>query len=655
MRRKGVGVDPTQYPENVRTELRSGEYRSTLIVRPGTHDALESVHVGDRIGDFDLLLALGSGAFARVFLARQRSMERLVALKISHNHGTEPQMLAQLDHQYVVRVFDKQLLEDRDLKLMYMEYLPGGTMLGLLRRARATPPEMRSGKLVVESVDAALGEKAPRASDSGIRERIAALSWPETVAWLGRRLAEALDYSAEHGVLHRDIKPANVLLTAEGVPKLADFNISFSNHIAGANPAAYFGGSLAYMSPEQLEACHPDLPRLPKELDARSDIYALGVMLWELLTGERPFDDDTTPGGSVTSLERMLVLRRRGVEQTSLAELPPDCPATLRRVLQTCLAPRPEDRWSTGAELAQQLELCLDPRARNLVDPPLGSVRQRLSLRPLPVATGAVVVGQLLAAAYLAGHNATLLNRHMTTDMRSSLSAMVVLAGVILLPVCGGLIYYRCRHVISVPWAVRRGRRYNAGMLAEARSDTLACGDRVAMITFAGWLISLVVLGGTVAVGKILPAGLFANLLTTHLVVGVVAATAPYFLVTSHVVRWYYPALLMSGTTTPADATQLRRLAHRSTRMLVVIALVPPVGAAVGTMFLDPGDLHAVIGSIIWLCVGGASIFAVSFGLYRTLDADLAAMGRVVSTALPTRGRVSDETTDSPVGSIPGA
>ena len=78
MRRKGVGVDPTQYPENVRTELRSGEYRSTLIVRPGTHDALESVHVGDRIGDFDLLLALGSGAFARVFLARQHSMELLL-------------------------------------------------------------------------------------------------------------------------------------------------------------------------------------------------------------------------------------------------------------------------------------------------------------------------------------------------------------------------------------------------------------------------------------------------------------------------------------------------------------------------------------------------------------------------------------------------
>ena len=140
MRRKGVGVDPTQYPDNVRTELGSGEYRSTLIVQSGNPRCTREHHVGDRIGDFDLLLALGVGAFARVFLARQRSMERLVALKISHNHGSEPQMLAQLDHQYVVRVFDKQLLKDRDLKLMYMEYLPGGTMLELLRRgSRDTP------------------------------------------------------------------------------------------------------------------------------------------------------------------------------------------------------------------------------------------------------------------------------------------------------------------------------------------------------------------------------------------------------------------------------------------------------------------------------------------------------------------------------------
>ncbi len=110
----------------------------------------------------------------------------------------------------------------------------------------------------------------------------------------GRRLAESLAYADRRGgVLHRDVKPANVLLTAEGVPKLADFNISYAESVGGSSPpVAYLGGSLAYMSPEQLEACHPGMPGTAADLDTRSDIYALGVMLWELLAGVRPGDPE---------------------------------------------------------------------------------------------------------------------------------------------------------------------------------------------------------------------------------------------------------------------------------------------------------------------------------------------------------------------------
>ena len=128
--------------------------------------------------------------------------------------------------------------------------------------------------------------------------------WPEVVCGLGAKLARALDHAHRHGVLHRDIKPANVLVTADGSPKLADFNIGFSSKVAGATPAAYFGGTVAYMSPEQLEACNPAHERKPESLDGRSDLYSLAIVLWELLTGERPFADEQLAAGWGATLAR---------------------------------------------------------------------------------------------------------------------------------------------------------------------------------------------------------------------------------------------------------------------------------------------------------------------------------------------------------------
>ena len=191
-------------------------------------------------------------------------MQRLVAVKISADHGTEPHTLAHLDHDYIVRVFDQRRVAQgpvntaNTVKLMYMQYVPGGTLRGVLRRVRDTEPALRNGRLLLSAVDGELLDRGGiRPAESRTRADIAALSWPETVAWLGRRLADALDYADRRGVLHRDLKPANVLLTADGAPKLADFNISYAHHVPGANPVAYFGGSLAYMSPEQLEAARP--------------------------------------------------------------------------------------------------------------------------------------------------------------------------------------------------------------------------------------------------------------------------------------------------------------------------------------------------------------------------------------------------------------
>ncbi|HEV3005499.1 MAG TPA: serine/threonine-protein kinase, partial [Pirellulales bacterium] len=327
---------------------------------------------GQSLDDFDLLTRVGQGAFATVYLARQRSMQRLVALKISSDQGNEPQTLAQLDHPHIVRVYDQRLLTSRRLRLLYMQYVPGGTLQTVVDEVRRTPAADRCGRLLYQAVDRALAERGESPADSHLRGRLSDRSWPEVVCWLGSRLAAALDYAHQHGVLHRDLKPANVLVAADGSPKLADFNISFCSKVVGATPAAYFGGSLAYMSPEQLEAFNPAHDRQADELDRTSDVYSLGVLLWELLTGNRPFDDPNPDGNWTATLNAMTARRRAGVTDAAIAALPANCPEGMTEILLRCLAPEPAQRIGDAGQLGRQLELCLQSQVGRLLGRPRG-------------------------------------------------------------------------------------------------------------------------------------------------------------------------------------------------------------------------------------------------------------------------------------------
>ena len=346
--------------------LESPNVTTTMVSR-GRSEELET---GQSVDDFDLLTRLGRGSFASVFLARQRSMQRMVALKVSADRGHEPQTLAQLDHPNIVRVYDQRILADRNLRLLYMQYVNGGALADAIDYMRQIPANQRTGQTLLDAIDRALdrhGEVPP--VDSNIRQRLAAASWPEAVCWLGMQLASALDYAHRRQVLHRDLKPANILLAADGTPKLVDFNISYCSKLTGATPASYFGGSLAYMSPEQLEAVSPKHDRTAESLDERSDLYSLGVLLWELLTGSRPFRDDMSEAGSVKTLDLMINRRHAGVPAEAKQRVPANCPRELADVLLTCLSPNVAARFASGAEVARQLRVCIQPAARKLLRP----------------------------------------------------------------------------------------------------------------------------------------------------------------------------------------------------------------------------------------------------------------------------------------------
>ncbi|MCV7300654.1 serine/threonine protein kinase [Mycobacterium barrassiae] len=600
---------------------------------------------GQRLDDFDLLIELGRGAFARVFLARQLSLQRLVAVKISANRGHEPQTLAQLDHDHIVRVFDQHVLRDRDWRLLYMQYLPGGTLLDVGRVIFAGEQRPDSGQALLDAVDIALesrGESRP--TQSITRAELATLSWPETVAWLGKRLAGALHYANSRGVLHRDVKPANVLLTRDGTPKLADFNVSFSRNVEGASPFDYFGGSLSYMSPEQLTACQPGHTLEQADLDTRSDIYSLAVVLWELLTGMKPFDDSAAQAaragsaglvGDGTALELMLTTRAEGISSAALAALPSDCPTALRRVLRKALSAERDQRWGSGAEFAEQLQLCLDPHARDLVDPPARSWRLRLRPFILPVSALAVLIPVMLAGAYNIQHNQLLIVSHLSEQAQSRFFLVTTLINLIFFPLGAAVVVYWCRYVILVPRRLRRGPAPPAEALARARHDCLVMGDRVVLVVFGLVFVSAL----TFPLLMQLFAGGISARSAIHFfgsitVCGAIAIAYPFFLLTFYIVRSVYPELVAYGQTSVGEAEQLEALSRRLPRYLAVAASVPLLGI-VAVSFLTASEIAAVIVPVRVLCIGGIAGFVLAYWLSRQIESDIRALERVICQRAP--------------------
>ncbi len=568
-----------------------------------------AVGPGDQLDEFDLLTQLGEGQFAKVFLARQRGMQRLVALKVSARKAAEAQTLARLDHPHVVRVYDQRYLADRGVQLVYMSYLPGGTLLDVLHHARTVPPERRSGRTLLEAVDAALdrrGEVPPATSPA--RQHWAGLSWPATVCELGAKLAAALDYAHRRGVLHRDVKPANVLLTAEGEPQLADFNVGYCSKVEGAGPADFFGGTLGYMAPEHLEAFNPGHPRPPESLDGRADVYGLAVTLWELLTGSRPFGHDELLDSWEETLAAIAERRRAGPPPAAVAALPEGDVLGLREVLVRCLDPDPARRPATAGEMARELELCLRPATRDLVRPRPGGWREAVRRHPLLTAYPAGLAPNVLASLFNIAYN-----RKEIIDPWPAAHAVfdtvmlavngfffplgMLLFAVAIWPVMRGLRRAGRQRGPLAPRADAEARTRSARTTLPPRGNgplspdeatrlrlrALRLGGTAAGICVGCWLVAGVIWPAVLrAVAGPPPQGpeAYLHFVASLAVCGLIAAAYPYFVVTFLAVRVLYPALLGPAGPGPADGPALARVGRELGWYRVVAAGVPLAAVA---------------------------------------------------------------------------
>ncbi|WP_433682120.1 serine/threonine-protein kinase [Nocardia sp. CA-119907] len=638
----------TEYPEvahEVRARLTDfADEGDTAADTERVAALVADLSPGRRIDDFDLITDLGAGALGRVFLARQRSMQRLVAVRLSIGRAAGGHNMAQLDHPHLVRVFDQRLVTatsaaapemTASTRLVYMQYLPGGTAAGVLAQRRRGA-ETDGGVLLLRAIDTAMEAKGEiRPADSSVRAEIATLSWPETVAWIGRRLADALNYAEQQGVMHRDIKPANVLFTAEGIPKLADFAVRTAAPRSVTNSAAVEPDSLPYRSPEQLAELLDPSAAAP---GPGSDIFSLGALLWELLTGAAPFDDPPMPADPDARAETfatMVRLREQGITDATLARLPADTPSALRRVLLECLQADPQRRWRNGAELAAQLDLCLDARARELVDPAPTSLAYRARRWLLPILGLCIGVPNVLASLYNINLNQSLVIDRMSVADQERFATVGLINNLIAFPIAALLLLFLTRRPLTIGLRLSRGREYSPRLLAAARRDTLHMGDWAVWVPFSFWLIAG--LGWPLALGLAgvdLPRQTFLHFFAAQVVCAAIALAYPFFPIMIFAVRSVYPQLLVRGGIGAKDERQLRKVAARGSFYLGVAASVPLLGVASAT-FVDAADLHLVIFPVRVLSVGGILAFVLSYRLFRMLEADLLALAR----AIPQRQR----------------
>lgn len=276
--------------------------------------------VSAQIGRYQIQEKLGSGGMARVYKALDTNLDRVVAIKILHEHLTEDptfkerfireaKLVASIHHPNIIQVFDFDSIEvgGQTIYYMVMPYISGMTLSHLLE-------EMR--------------EKKQKLTTKQVRQIMA-------------DLCSALDYAHSRGMIHRDIKPGNIMFDEHNRAILTDFGIARLAENSQLTREGITVGTPAYMSPEQATGA---------VIDSRSDLYALGVIFYEMLTGQRPFEDD----GTLSVLLHHLNTPVPRISEFLHMEDP-----NLDQVVFRALAKEPNERYATAAEFSTDVEAAL--------------------------------------------------------------------------------------------------------------------------------------------------------------------------------------------------------------------------------------------------------------------------------------------------------
>ena len=563
--------------------------------------------IPERFGDFEIVSKLGQGAFGQVYLARQVSLGRHVALKVLREPGarrdTEGQLLAGLEHDHIVKVFSAFSAPECGAYGLCLQYIPGADLGSIIPRVfeGGRPPD--SGRALLDALDATRkGEPAFDPAALRDREGLAADDFAQAVCRLGGRLAEALAFAHARGVLHCDIKPGNILLTPYGRPMLADFNVAFDRARIGPGGARY-GGTLAYMAPEYRDAV---FGRPGGAADERCDIYALGVVLYELATGARPHPaaapaaaptvETLSPGDPTLSDPAESPAAPPALDLGGLAAVPRELAAVIRRCLET----DPAARYQTAAELAAALGGAWHLLSVRKAMPGPSRVGRWAMASPAWALAAVALLPHLAGSVAQISYNAVEVK--LTDAQKPAFLGVVIAYNLLAYPLCLGVAVRLIRRQV-------RGLKLLPGLpgadVDALRGRSLRLAGQAAALGAAGWLPGAVVfpLAIDLAAGP-LRWQEYAHFAVSFALAGVIAVVFSYLGFQYVVFRAILPRVGNPDTYTPARTAAAVRSLTSAFGPLVMLACGVPLVGAVLLLTLEDGLLTLGFRLLVVMLIG---------------------------------------------------
>lgn len=347
--------------------------------------------IGQTLGDFEILSLIGTGGMGAVFLARQISLDREVALKVISDVGgirgkslerfkREAEVLAKTSHPNIVPIYE--VGEQGPYSYFAMEYIEGVSLDRILASIRNVSPDEKASDVMRKCPEAQADIYSGKSDDTeGSNGAEIDKDYIVTVSRMIISIASALEYAHNKGILHRDVKPSNILIASDGTAKLVDFGLAKAETQPSITVTGEFFGTASYVSPEQI--------RKPETADRRSDVYSLAATYYECLTLRPPFEGDTINETLTRVISREAVPPKKYCSRLS---------TDFNTVLLKALEKLPSERYPTASEFAAEIQCILDFKPITAKRP---SVHRRaykaLRRKPIRIAliTVAVLVGVL--------------------------------------------------------------------------------------------------------------------------------------------------------------------------------------------------------------------------------------------------------------------